>query len=143
MMFPNKTKYRRWQTMRKSETKRNRTATRGVNIEHGTHALKAVTSARVTARQIEAARKAITRTVGKTGKYWIRIFTDRPFTAKAAEVGMGKGKGNFEGYCFEALPGRIIFEAGNVPENIAREALRKAGTKLPMKVKVVAKNDIY
>lgn len=76
---------------------------------------------------------------GKTAKFWIRVFPDRPFTQKGAEVPMGKGKGDPKGYCFEVRPGRIIFEIDGVPEAVAREALRKAGTKLPVKTKVVAR----
>ena len=89
--------------------------------------------------QIESARKAMTRALGKTGRVWIRIFPDRPVTAKPPEVGMGKGKGDLQGYCFEVRPGRVIFEVDGVDERIAREALRKAGTKLPMKTKVVSR----
>ena len=95
--------------------------------------------ARVRSNQIEAARRVITRSLGKTGRVWIRIFPDRPYTAKAAEVGMGKGKGDPQGYQFEVLPGRIIFEVDGVPEEAAREALRKAGAKLPLKTKVVSR----
>ena len=80
--------------------------------------------------------------MGKLGKMWIRLFPDRPFTAKAAEVGMGKGKGDPKGYCFEVKPGRILFEVDGVTEEVAREALRKAGTKLPVKTKVVSREDI-
>jgi large subunit ribosomal protein L16 len=79
------------------------------------------------------------RALGKSGKYWIRIFPDRPYTAKAAEVGMGKGKGDPQGYSFEVLPGRVIFEVDGAEEKVAREALRKAGTKLPVKGKVIAR----
>jgi large subunit ribosomal protein L16 len=75
----------------------------------------------------------------KAGKYWVRIFPDRPFTAKAAEVGMGKGKGDPQGYCFDVLPGRIIFEVDGAEESIAREALRKAGTKLPLKTRIISR----
>ena len=75
----------------------------------------------------------------KAGKYWIRIFPDRPYTAKPAEVGMGKGKGDPQGYCFDVLPGRVIFEVDGVDEAIARESLRKAGTKLPVKTRVISR----
>ncbi len=81
----------------------------------------------------------MSRALTKAGKYWIRIFPDRPYTAKAAEVGMGKGKGDPQGYCFEVYPGRIIFEVDGVDEAIAREALRKAGTKLPIKFRIVSR----
>jgi large subunit ribosomal protein L16 len=80
----------------------------------------------------------LTRTLSKTGKVWIRIFTDRPFTSKAENMPMGKGKGDPEGYCFEVFPGRVLFEVDGVTEAVAKEALRKAGAKLPIKTKVVA-----
>lgn len=142
MLFPKKVKHRKWQTARKNPKKIG-VASRGTRIQNGTFGLKATTSARVTSNQIEAARKVLTREVGKFGKYWIRIFPDRPITRKAAEVGMGKGKGDPQGFCFEVLPGRIMFEVGNVSEEQAREALRKAGTKMPVKVKIVSAEDIY
>lgn len=143
MLYPKKVKYRRWQVGRKNETRlENMTASRGAELQFGDFAVKATTHARITSRQIEAARKVVSRTMGKTGQYWIRIFPDRPITKKPAEVGMGKGKGNPEGFCFEVIPGRILFEVSNVPEATAREALRKAGAKLPVKVKIVGKHEI-
>ena len=142
MLFPKKVKHRKWQTGRKNPLKRGN-ATRGTRIASGSHGLKATTGARVTSNQIEAARKVLTREVGKLGKYYIRIFPDRPITRKAAEVGMGKGKGDPQGFCFEVEPGRIMFEVGNVTDERAREALRKAGTKLPLTSKIVHKHDIY
>ena len=142
MLFPKKVKHRKWQTGRKHPEKRGH-ATRGTKITNGTHGLKATTGARVTSNQIESARKVLTREVGKFGKYYIRIFPDRPITRKAAEVGMGKGKGDPQGFCFEVEPGRIMFEVGNVTDERAREALRKAGTKLPLTSKIVHKHDIY
>lgn len=114
--------------------------TRGITLSFGSYGLKAETSARVQSNQIEAARKAMSRALGKTGRIWIRIFPDRPFTRKAAEVGMGKGKGDPEGYCFEVRPGRIIFEVDGVTEAVAKEGLRKAGTKLPIKTRVVKRD---
>jgi large subunit ribosomal protein L16 len=142
MLYPKKVKYRRWQTGRKSEEKLNASvSTRGTDIQFGSFAVKATTAARVNSRQIESARKVVSRTVGKLGQYWIRIFPDRPITKKSAAP-MGKGKGGPEGFCFEVTPGRIIFEVDNVPEAVAREALRKAGAKLPVKVKIVAKREI-
>jgi large subunit ribosomal protein L16 len=117
-------------------------ATRGTTLAFGSHGIKATTAARVESKQIESARKVIARLVSKTGKMWIRIFPDRPFTQKAAEVGMGKGKGDPQGYCFQVEPGRVIFEVDGVTDAIAREALRKAGTKLPLKTKVVTREHI-
>jgi large subunit ribosomal protein L16 len=93
----------------------------------------------VYSNQIEAARRAMQRHLGKVSKSWIRIFPDRPVTQKAAEVPMGKGKGDLKAYCFEVRPGRVLFEVDGVSEEVAREALRKAGTKLPLKTKVIAK----
>ena len=116
--------------------------TRGVDLQFGTFGLKATSSARIRSNQIESARKVVSRTIGKTGRYWIRVFPDRPVTKKADQVGMGKGKGNPEGYCFEVLPGRILFEVANATPAVAREALRKAGTKLPVTVKIVSSLDM-
>ena len=140
MLFPKKAKFRKWQTGRKHPDKRG-VATRGAKVSFGSYGLKALTAGRVRSNQIESARVAANRKVGKLGKMWIRIFPDRPFTAKAAEVGMGKGKGDPKGYCVEIKPGRIMFEVDGVDEETAREALRKAGTKLPVKTKVVSRND--
>lgn len=142
MLFPKKVKHRKWQTARQNPLKRPN-ATRGTKIVNGSHGLKATSGARITSNQIEAARKVLTREVGKFGKYYIRIFPDRPITRKAAEVGMGKGKGDPQGFCFQTEPGRILFEVGGVSDAVAREALRKAGTKLPVTGKIVSVNDIY
>ena len=138
MLFPKKVKHRKWQTGRKNP-KKIHAATRGVALVYGSFGLKATTAARIKSNQIEAARRVISRTTGKTGKTWIRIFPDRPFTRKAAEVGMGKGKGDPQGYEFPVQPGRIIFEVDGVEESVAREALRKAGAKLPVKTIVVSR----
>lgn len=138
MLFPKKVKFRRWQVGRKNYSVLNtQKATRGIDLQFGSHGIKATTQARITSRQIEAARKVVSRSMGKTGQYWIRIFPDRPITAKPAEVSMGKGKGGLQGYCVEIQPGRILFEVDNVSPEIAREALRKAGCKLPVKVKII------
>ena len=138
MLTPKKVKFRKWQTQR-SNPKARTADTRGIKLAFGSFGLKSETQARVKSTQIESARKVISRTLTKTGKYWIRIFPDRPFTSKAAEVGMGKGKGDPQGYCFDVLPGRIIFEVDGVDEAIAREALRKAGSKLPVKTRIVSR----
>ncbi len=137
-MFPKKVKHRKWQTGRKSEKRRALPDTRGTSVVFGSFALKALSGARMTSNQIEAARKVLTRATAKTGKLWIRIFPDRPVTAKPAEVGMGSGKGDPKHYVFEVRPGRILFEFDGVPENIARAHLRQAGMKLPVKTAVVA-----
>ena len=140
MLFPKKVKHRKWQSQRSSPKKESRPETKGITVAFGSFGLKAETDKRVTSNQIEAARRAMVRSGGKTAKFWIRIFPDRPFTQKGAEVPMGKGKGDPKGYCFEVRPGRILFEIDGVPEAAAREALRKAGTKLPVKTKIVARN---
>ena len=138
MLFPKKVKYRKWHTMRKNPAKVG-VATRGVDVSFGSYGLKAVEPARIKSNQIEAARKVVSRTVGKTGRLWIRIFPDMPYTKKPAEVKLGKGKGDLEGYVAPVKPGRILFEVDGVSEAVAKEALRKAGTKLPLKTKIVAR----
>ncbi|HET8581416.1 MAG TPA: 50S ribosomal protein L16 [Candidatus Paceibacterota bacterium] len=140
MLFPKKTKFRKWQTRRQHAEKIAQPAQRGTTVAFGSFGLKATSSARVTSNQIEAARRAASREAGKAAKMWIRIFPDRPFTAKAAEVGMGKGKGEPQGYVAEVRPGRVLFELDGIPEAQARAALRKAGMKLPVTVKIVARD---
>jgi large subunit ribosomal protein L16 len=139
MLFPKKVKHRKWQTARLSTKKLLRPETRGITVAFGSFGLKAETPSRVSANQIEAARRAMTRHAGKTAKVWVRIFPDRPVTQKAAETPMGKGKGDPDRYVFEVRPGRILFEVDGVSEKIARESLYKAGTKLPLKARVVAR----
>ena len=139
MLFPKKVKHRKWQTQRLSEKRLNRPDTRGITVAFGSFGLKALSPSRVTSNQIESARKVLTRATAKTGKLWIRIFPDRPITAKAAEVGMGKGKGDPKHYVFQVRPGRVLFELDGVPEDIAREHLRKAGMKLPVKTTIVTR----
>jgi large subunit ribosomal protein L16 len=142
MLFPKKVKHRKWQTGRMNDDKRDRPATRGITVAFGEFGLKATTQSRVRSNQIEAARRAMSRHAGKGARSWIRIFPDRPFTKKPSEVKMGKGKGNPEGYEFDVFPGRVLFEIDGVPEDVAREALRKAGTKLPVKTKVVTRDQV-
>jgi large subunit ribosomal protein L16 len=139
MLFPKKVKHRKWHTMRDSSKKAGKVATRGTEVSFGSFGLKAVSPARVRSQQIEAARKAMVREAGKLARVWIRIFPDMPFTNKAAEVPMGNGKGDLQGYQFLVTPGRMIFELDGISEAVAREALRKAGTKLPVKTKIVAR----
>ena len=139
MLFPKKVKYRKWQTQRKSERRLNRPDTRGTTVVFGSLGLKALTSARMTSNQIESARKVLTRATAKTGKLWIRIFPDRPVTAKPAEVGMGSGKGDPKHYVFEVRPGRVLFEIDGVAEDVARAHLRQASMKLPVKTAIVAR----
>jgi len=139
MLAPKKAKYRKWQGGRKNANRLNLPDTRGLTVAFGSHGLKAITAARITSNQIESARRALTRAGGKSAKVWVRVFPDRPWTQKAAEVGMGSGKGDVQGYVFEVRPGRVIFEIDGAPEAMAREALRKAGTKLPLRARVVAR----
>lgn len=140
MLAPKKAKYRKWQMGRRGVRRLNTPETRGVTVAFGSHGLKALTQARVTSNQIEAARRALTRAGGKSAKIWIRIFPDRPMTRKAAEVRMGSGKGDVAGYVFDVRPGRVLFEIDGATDAVAREALRKAGTKLPLTARVVVRN---
>ena len=135
MLFPKKVKFRKWQKKRTDMSAR--VETRGTAVSFGSFGLKAETMGRLTSNQIEAARKAASRHLTKVGRMWVRIFPDRPFTLKAAQQPMGKGKGELEGYHVEVLPGRVLFEVDGVDGAIAREALRKASTKLPIKTRVV------
>jgi len=138
MLVPKKVKFRKWQTKRKN-LKKIKFDTRGTYLAFGSHGLKAESFARVTPNQLEAARKTISRSIKKVGKVWIRVFPDRPFTKKPAEVKMGKGKGAPEGYCAEVRPGRIVFEVDGLPDAEARDVLRKAGSKLPVKSRIVVR----
>ena len=136
-MMPKRTKFRK---MQKGRMKGN--ASRGTDIEFGDFAIKAVESAWITSRQIEAARIAMTREMKRTGKVWIRIFPDKPITKKPAETRMGKGKGSPEYWVAVVKPGRIMFEVGGgVPLDLAKEAMRLAQQKLPIKTRFVVKPD--
>jgi large subunit ribosomal protein L16 len=137
MLMPKKTKYR------KSFRGRRKGNSKGGNaVNFGDFGIQAVETSYVTARQIEAARITITRTMKRGGKVWINIFPHKPITKKPAEVRMGSGKGNVEYYVAVVKPGRILFEISGVSEDIAREAMRKAGHKLPMKTKFVARDNV-
>ena len=138
MLTPKKVKFRKWQTNRTNMSKVT-PDTRGTTIAFGSYGLKATNGGRIRSNQIESARKVTSRTLGKVGRMWIRIFPDRPFTAKPAGQRMGKGKGEPQGYCLDVRPGRVIFEVDGVPEATAKEALRKAGTKLPVNTRIVAR----
>jgi len=140
MLFPKKVKHRKWQVTRRNRKVLNaKVETRGLTLANGSHGMIATTQARITSNQIESARKVIARSLGKSGRIWIRIFPDRPFTRKAAEVPMGSGKGAPEGFCFETYAGRMLFEVDGVTPEIAKEAFRKANSKLPVKTKVVSR----
>ena len=138
-LVPKKVKHRKWHTGRRNQATRAKVETRGINIDFGSFGLKATSQGRIRSNQIESARKVISRNLGKTGRMWIRVFCDRPYTQKPAEVKLGKGKGDVQGYEVEVWPGRVLFEVDGLPEATAKEALRKAGTKLPVKTKSVAR----
>ncbi|MBL6735790.1 MAG: 50S ribosomal protein L16, partial [Burkholderiales bacterium] len=115
-------------------------ATRGAKVSFGEFGLKAIDRGRLTARQIEAARRAMTRYIKRGGRIWIRIFPDKPISQKPAEVRMGKGKGSVEYWVAEIQPGKVLYEMDGVQENVAREAFRLAAAKLPLRTVFVHKN---
>ena len=127
MLQPARRKYRKEQKGRNKGV-----ATRGAKVSFGEYGLKALTRGRLTARQIEAARRAMTRHIKRGGRIWIRIFPDKPVSAKPAEVRMGNGKGNPEFWVAEIVPGKILYEMGGIDEASAREAFRLAAAKLPL-----------
>lgn len=139
MLFPKKVKHRKWHKDRKNLDKIGN-ATRGTTVAFGAYGCKTLEWGRINSQQIEATRRVIKRTIGKTGRMWIRIFPDRPYTQKPSEVKMGKGKGDVKGYEAEVKPGRVLFEVDGVTEEVAREAFRKANAKLPVKVKLVSRD---
>jgi large subunit ribosomal protein L16 len=136
MLQPKKSKFRRQQ---KGRMKGN--AQRGHDLAFGSFGIKAMDSAWITGRQIEAARQAVTRHMKREGQIWIRIFPDKPITKKPAEVRMGKGKGAPEGFVAPVTPGRILIEADGVPFELAKEALRLAAQKLPIATKFIVRRD--
>ncbi|MFC1751750.1 50S ribosomal protein L16 [Patescibacteria group bacterium] len=138
MLFPKKVKHRKWHRMRVNPKKK-QVATKGNKVSFGSYGLKACESGEITSNQIEASRRAIVRFVQKTGKLWIRIFPDKPITKKAAEVGMGKGKGEPSGYVAPVKPGRILFELDGVTREAAQGAFGRASSKLPIKTKFVSR----
>ena len=136
MQQPARTKYR------KAHKGRNRGyASCGNRVSFGDFGLKAMGNGRLTARQIEAARRAITRSIKRSGKIWIRIFADKPISKKPAEVRMGSGKGNVEFWCFEVSAGKVLYEMEGVSEKQAREALRLGGAKLSVPTKFVRRRE--
>lgn len=134
MLQPAKTKYRKWHRMRHTE---HRIATSGAQLAFGSYGLKAISGGEITARQIEAARKAVAHELKRGGKIWIRIFPHQPITRKAAEVPMGAGKGTVEFYVSQIKRGHILMEMDGVEEVIARRALYLAGSKLPVRTRFV------
>jgi len=137
MLMPKRVKFRKQQRGRMKGK-----AQRGAHIAFGEYGLKALEPAWVTARQIEAARVALTRAIKRGGRVWIRIFPDKPFTEKPAETRMGKGKGNPEYWVAVIKPGRIMFELGGVDAATARDAFRLAGHKLPIRTRFVSLTDL-
>jgi len=136
MLSPKKTKYRK-----AFKGRIHGTAKGGTLLNFGSYGLKAVEPERITARQIEAARRAITRHMKRQGRVWIRIFPDVPVSAKPTEVRMGKGKGSIDYWAAKVKPGRIMFEIDGVAESVAREALRLGAMKLPVLTRVVIRED--
>jgi large subunit ribosomal protein L16 len=136
MLMPKRTKYRKVHRGRRTGT-----AKGGTSVVFGDYGLKSLEAAWVTARQIESARVAINRTIRRGGKVWITIFPDKPVTQKPAETRMGSGKGSPEFWVAVVKPGRVMFELSGVTEDLAREAMRRAGHKLPVKTKFVTRED--
>ncbi len=134
MLQPKKVKHRKWQRGRTRGIE-----TRGTELNFGAHGLKSLEACWITARQIEAARRAMTHYVQRGGKIWIRIFPDKPVTKKPPEVTLGGGKGSVDRYVAPVRPGRILFEIDGVSAEIAEEALRRAAHKLPVKTRLVSK----
>ncbi len=137
MLMPKRVKYRKQHRGRMKGKE-----TRGTEVSFGQYGLQALEPAWITARQIEAARRAIVRHLRRRGKYWIRIFPDKPVTAKPAETRMGKGKGPVDHWVAVVRPGRVMFEVGEVPEDVAVEALRLASHKLPIKTHLVKRVEL-
>lgn len=135
MLLPRKTKFRKVQKGRIHGE-----ATRGTQVSFGRYGLQALDAERINSRQIESARRAITRHIRRGGKIWIRIFPHTPVTKKPNEVGMGKGKGNPEFFVAKVKPGTMIFEMDGVTPELAREAMRRAGHKLPVRTRFIVRN---
>jgi large subunit ribosomal protein L16 len=134
MLMPKKTKYRKQMRGRMTGTE-----TRGTSLEFGQYGLQTTEPAWITSRQIEAARRAVSRAVKRGGQLWIKIFPDKPVTAQAAETRMGSGKGSVEYWVAVVKPGRILFELGDVPRDIGVRALELAAQKLPVKTRIIEK----
>ena len=139
MLFPKKVKHRKWHSKR-INMKKNRVESRGATLAFGQFGLKAISPDRISSNQIEAARRVLSRSAGKLGRVWIRVFPDRPETQKGAELPMGKGKGEPERYVAEVFPGRILFEMDGIDLVTAKDAMRRAGTKLSVKTTLVKRS---
>ncbi|MCA9867986.1 MAG: 50S ribosomal protein L16 [Anaerolineales bacterium] len=136
MLMPKRVKYRK-----QFRGRMRGMAKGGTTLQNGEYGLQALEAGWITSRQIEAIRRSIVRQMRRRGKYWIRIFPDKPVTAKPAETRMGKGKGSVDHWVAVVKPGRIIFEVSGVPDDIALEALRSAGYKLPIRTQVVTREE--
>ena len=136
ILMPKKVKHRKWH---KGRSRTRTVETRGLDLAFGSFGIQALESVWLNSRQIEAARKSITHFTKRGGKIWIRVFPDKPVTKMPPEVTLGGGKGNVDHYVFPVKPGRMLFEIDGVKEEVAREAFRRAGHKLPVKTRVVIK----
>jgi len=136
MLQPKKVKHRKWQ---KGRSRTRSVETRGTELNFGSFGLQSLSMAYINSRQIEAARKTISHFTKRGGKTWIRIFPDKPITKRPPEVTMGGGKGAVDHYVFPVRPGRVLFEIDGIPEAIAKEALRRAGHKLPVKTRIISR----
>jgi len=137
MLMPKRVKYRK-----QFRGRMRGVALRGADVQFGDYGLQALEPAWITSRQIEAARRAIVRYIRRRGKVWIRVFPDKPVTKKPAETRMGKGKGSVDHWVAVVKPGRVMFELAGVGEEVAREAMRLASHKLPIKTRFISKHDI-
>jgi large subunit ribosomal protein L16 len=137
MLMPKRTKYRKQMRGRMRGM-----AKGGADLLHGRYGLQALEPGWISSRQIETIRRTIVRHMKRRGKYWIRIFPDKPVTAKPAETRMGKGKGSVDRWVAVVKPGRVIFEVAGVPDDVAREALRRASYKLPIKTQVLSREEM-
>lgn len=136
MLMPKKVKHRKWQ---KGRSRKRLVETRGTHLSFGSYGIQALEPSWLNSRQIEAGRRAITRSIQREGRVWIRVFPDKPVTRRPPETTMGGGKGTVEFYVFPVKPGRIIFELDGVTEDKAKQALRLAGHKMPFKTRIVSK----
>ena len=138
MLMPKRVKYRK-----QFRGRMRGMAKGGTELVSGEYGLQALEPSWITSRQIEAVRRTVVRQMRRRGKYWIRIFPDKPVTAKPAETRMGKGKGSVDHWVAVVKPGRILFEIAGVPDDVAREALRRASYKLPIKTQIVSREDQF
>ncbi|MFA5098874.1 MAG: 50S ribosomal protein L16 [Candidatus Paceibacterota bacterium] len=137
MLMPKKVKHRKWQ---KGRSKTRKVETRGTKLSYGSFGLQALENSWINSRQIEAARKTISNFTKRGGKIWIRIFPDKPITKRPPEVTMGGGKGAVEYYVFPVKVGRMLFELDGLPEAESKQALKRAGYKLPVKTRIISKS---